>query len=281
MTVSDHAEVAVITPTRLRTDRIPYLLELHASLHQQDVEWQWILALDGVPISQLPARLRNDARVQTVLLPRAVGAGAARNFAMNEVSADWCTTADDDDLLPEGSLSARLRHAREHGLGWCAGWSADLHEDGAVSTWRCPTPPGFHEAGDVWGYWPNPEATIPIGPTTLLARTDLIRASGGYAALPQGEDYAYLVGITGTASGALLPTVVYHYRKHPEQMTAQPSYPAMESRARQFAWRHGKHLASLRAEITHRDSAFPRAVPRDHEHQFEHFRVTMGSHNTQ
>ncbi|MFE0055298.1 glycosyltransferase family 2 protein [Streptomyces sp. NPDC059003] len=267
MTVSHHADVAVITPTRLRSDRIPYLLELHASLEQQDAEWQWVLALDGVPISQLPAPLRDDPRVRTVPLPRAVGAGAARNFALNEVSAPWCTTADDDDILPEGSLSSRLRHAREHGLGWCAGWSADLHTDGAVSTWHCPTPPGFHEAGDVWGYWPNPDATIPIGPTTLLARTDLIRGSGGYAALPQGEDYAYLVGITGTASGALLPTVVYHYRKHPEQMTAQPSYPAMESRARQFAWRHGKHLAALRAEITDLGSAVSRALPRDHEHR--------------
>ncbi|MFJ3182550.1 glycosyltransferase [Streptomyces sp. NPDC086796] len=246
MSHSDTAEVAVITPTRLRAERVPYLLELYASLQRQGVPFQWVLALDGVPLSQMPAVLREDNRVVAVPLPRAVGAGAARNFALNEVMTAWCTTADDDDFLPEGSLSLRLEHARAHGLGWCAGWSADLHPDGSTTTWHCPTPPGFHEPGAVWRFWKTPDSTIPIGPTTLLARTDLIRGSGGYAALPQGEDYAYLVGITGGAPGALLPAVVYHYRKHPEQMTAHPSYPVMEARARVFAWRHGQHLAALR-----------------------------------
>ncbi|MFJ8706422.1 hypothetical protein ACIREB_09355 [Streptomyces anulatus] len=79
-----------------------------------------------------------------------------------------------------------------------------------------------------------------------LVRSDIVRAVGGYAALPQGEDYAYLVGVTSAARGALLPSVVYHYRKHAEQMTARPDYPAMELQARQFAWSHGQHLESLR-----------------------------------
>lgn len=245
-TTSEPPETAVITPTRLLPERIPYLLQLYASLRRQEAAWQWLLALDGATPAALPAELRRDSRVVPVVLPRAVGAGAARNFALNEVTATWCTTADDDDRLPEGSLAVRLRHARENQLGWCAGWSADLHFDGATTTWRCPTPPGLHQPGDVWRYWTAPDATIPLGPTTLLARTNLVRAAGGYAALPQGEDYAYLIGVTGQARGALLPEVVYHYRKHPSQMTAHPSYPAMEKRAREFAWRYGQHLASLR-----------------------------------
>ncbi|WEH20398.1 glycosyltransferase [Streptomyces sp. VNUA24] len=233
-----------MTPTRLLSERRLFLVELYESLCNQDVSWEWILSLDGVHLSGLPAELSGDPRVKVVTIPREVGAGAARNFALNEVSAKWCTTADDDDLLPEASLSARLAHACTYNLGWTAGWSADLHPDGSTTTWRCPTPPGFHAPGDVWCYWESPDATIPIGPTTLLARTNLIRGSGGYAALPQGEDYAYLVGITGTAHGALIPTVVYHYRKHPEQMTAHPSYPILESRARRFAYSQGKHLAA-------------------------------------
>ncbi|MGD3109328.1 glycosyltransferase family 2 protein [Streptomyces sp. YGL11-2] len=240
------AKVAVVTPTRLRPDRIPYLLELYASLRDQEVSWQWVLALDGVSEEGVPEVLRTDARVKVVALPRPVGAGAARNFAVNEVTADWLTTSDDDDVLPAQSLSVRLRYAQKHNLGWCAGWSADLHPDRSITTWRCSTPPGFHAPGDVWRHWANPNSTIPIGPTTLLARTEIVRASGGYAALPQGEDYVYLIGVTGAARGALLPTVVYHYRKHAEQMTAQPEYPAMELQARRFAWNHGKHLESLR-----------------------------------
>jgi hypothetical protein len=34
------AEVAVVTPTRLRPDRIAYLLTLYASLRDQDVSWE-------------------------------------------------------------------------------------------------------------------------------------------------------------------------------------------------------------------------------------------------
>ncbi|QFX85990.1 glycosyltransferase [Streptomyces sp. SYP-A7193] len=241
-----HAEVAVVTPTRLRPDRVAYLLELYASLRDQDVSWEWVLALDGVSEECVPEVLRTDARVKVVALPRPVGAGAARNFAVNEVTADWLTTSDDDDVLPAQSLSVRLRYAQKHDLGWCAGWSADLHPDRSTTTWRCSTPPGFRAPGDVWRHWATPDSTIPIGPTTLLARTAIVRASGGYAALPQGEDYAYLVGVTGAARGALLPTVVYHYGKHAEQMTAQPEYPVMELQARRFAWNHGKYLESLR-----------------------------------
>lgn len=240
------AEVAVVTPTRLRRDRLVYLLKLYASLRDQDVNWEWVLALDGASVEKVPEVLRTDTRVKVVALPRPVGAGAARNFAMNEVTAEWLTTSDDEDVLPAKSLSARFRYAQEHELGWCAGWSADLHPDSSITNWRCSTPPGFHAPGDVWRHWASPDSTIPIGPTTLLARTEIVRASGGYAALPQGEDYAYLVGVTGAARGALLPTVVYHYRKHSEQMTAQPEYPAMELQARRFAWNHGKHLESLR-----------------------------------
>ncbi|MET8130072.1 glycosyltransferase [Streptomyces sp. NPDC005231] len=241
-------EVAVVTPTRLRPDRIAYLMELYASLREQDVAWEWVLALDGVSEEVMPEVLRMDARVRVVALPRPVGAGAARNFAVNEVTADWLTTSDDDDVLPAQSLSARLRYAQKHDLGWCAGWSADLHPDRSINTWRCSTPPGFHAPGDVWRHWASPDWTIPIGPTTLMARTEIVRASGGYAALPQGEDYAYLVGVTGVARGALLPTVVYHYRKHAEQMTSQPEYLVMELQARRFAWEHGKHLEALRKE---------------------------------
>jgi hypothetical protein len=49
--------------------------------------------------------------------------------------------------------------------------------DGSTTLWRCPAPPGRHEAGDVWTYWKSPADTIPIGPTTILARTDLVRAA--------------------------------------------------------------------------------------------------------
>ncbi|MFE6031509.1 glycosyltransferase family 2 protein [Streptomyces niveus] len=116
------AEVAVITPTRLRPDRIAYLLELYASLCDQDVSWEWVLALDGVSEEGVPEALRTDVRVKVVPLPRPVGAGAARNFAVNEVTAEWLTTSD-DDVLPAQSLSVRLRYVAARPVDQPGGFS--------------------------------------------------------------------------------------------------------------------------------------------------------------
>lgn len=144
-------------------------------------------------------------------------------------------------------MSLRLNVLESAGVGWCAGWSQDQHPDGSTTLWRCPAPPGRHEAGDVWTYWKSPADTIPIGPTTILARTDLVRAApmGG---LVQGKDYCTALGVTALAPGILLPTPVYKYRKWDGQMTAQVGYGQLEAAAREHAWAYGR---SLRAVLRH------------------------------
>lgn len=241
----------MVIATQLRPDRLAFLVSMHASLCRQSVPWEAVVALDGADPARLPAALLADPRVRVLSLPRAVGAACARNLALNEVRTEFVNWADDDDEFTESAMALRLRVLEETGVGWCAGYSQDLHDDGSTVLWRCPTPPGRHEAGDVWAYWKDPADTIPLGPTTLLARTDLVRAApmGG---LVQGEDYCTLA-ITCLAPGILLPVPVYRYRKHAGQMTAQDSYVHLEAKARVFAHRFG---ASLRAaSLSLRDAA--------------------------
>jgi glycosyltransferase involved in cell wall biosynthesis len=243
--------ITVVIATRLREDRLGFLTALHTSLTGQRVPWEAVIALDGADPARLPTPLAADPRVRTLALPRPVGAACARNLALNLVRTPYVNWADDDDLFPDDAMAARLATLKQTGVGWCAGWSEDLHPDGTTRVWRCPTPPGWHEAGDVWTYWPSPADTIPIGPTTILARTELVRAApmGG---LIQGEDYMTAIGITSLAPGILLPQPVYRYRKHPGQMTAQPGYDQLESAAREHAWQYGRSLRSLtRREAVH------------------------------
>ncbi|WP_416987023.1 glycosyltransferase [Streptomyces sp. T028] len=222
---------------------------MHESLTRQQVPWEAVIALDGAAPARLPAPLAADDRVRVLPLPRPVGAACARNLALNEVRTDYINWADDDDEFSDHAMAVRLRVLEATGVGWCAGYSQDLHPDGSTTLWRCPTPPGRHEAGDVWTYWKRPEDTIPIGPTTILARTDLVRAApmGG---LVQGEDYIAALGITSLAPGILLPIPVYRYRQHPRQMTRQDSYHALEASARRHAWNFGR---SLRAALSRRE----------------------------
>ncbi|MFJ9979334.1 glycosyltransferase family 2 protein [Streptomyces cyaneofuscatus] len=246
--------MTVVVATRLREDRLGYLTALHASLTRQSVPWEAIIALDGAAPDRLPAPLAHDPRVRTLALPRPVGAACARNLALTQVGTPYVNWADDDDMFTDSAMALRLDALRTADVGWCAGWSEDLHRDGTTTPWRCPTPPGRHEAGDVWTHWPTPSDTIPLGPTTILARTELVRAApmGG---LVQGEDYCSLA-VTCLAPGIVLPLPVYRYRKHAGQMTAQHGYDQLESAAREHAWQYGH---ALRSAVQH-GAAHPKGL---------------------
>ncbi|WP_420036035.1 glycosyltransferase [Streptomyces sp. cg28] len=242
----------MVIATQLRSDRLAFLTAMHTSLRRQSVPMEIIISLDGTDPARLPAALAADSRVRTLYLPRPVGAACARNLALPEVRTEYLNWADDDDLFTTEAMALRLHTLETTGVGWCAGYSQDLHPDGTTTLWRPPTPPGRHEAGDVWRYWKDPADTIPLGPTTLLTRTDLVRAApmGG---LVQGEDYCSLA-VTCLAPGIVLPVPVYRYRKHPGQMTAQDTYDELEARSRAFAHGFG---ASLRAACLPRHGQEP------------------------
>ncbi|MFD4476435.1 glycosyltransferase family 2 protein [Streptomyces sp. NPDC058471] len=233
-------DITVVIATQLRPERLGYLVELHASLTRQTVPWEAVLVLDGADRALLPKPLAADPRIRVVELPRPVGAAAARNLGLRLVRTKYVCYSDDDDLLSDDSFAVRHQRITETGLGWVAGWSADLHPDGTITIWRCPTPPGVHQPGDVTGYWASPDAQIPLGQTMLLAHTDLVVAAGGHGGLPVGEDFVMVSGVTNLAPGELLPHVVYYYRQHAGQMTeGGPTYRDLRGPSRDFAFRHG------------------------------------------
>ncbi|MFH9957436.1 glycosyltransferase family 2 protein [Streptomyces roseolus] len=245
--------MTVVIATQLRLERLPYLEEMHASLARQTVPWEAVLVLDGADPQLLPGSVAADPRIRPLVLPRPVGAACARNLGLTQVRTEFVNWADDDDLFPDWSLGLRLEAFTDR-LGWVAGYSEDWLPDGTTRLWKCPTPPGYHAAGDVITYWPRPEDTIPIGPTTILARTRLVRAAGGMGGLVQGEDYMAAVGTSNLAPGVLLPVPVYRYRKWGGQMTAQLGYDQLEAAARNHAWQYGHSLRSIldsRADPVH------------------------------
>lgn len=253
-TVSRHDQpaVAVITPTGLRPDRLPFLEELYDSIcAQEGTSWEWIIAPNGPQADPdlIPSSITRDPRVRVAARPDP-GPAPARNTALAHVSAPRVTFADDDDRIAPLGLAIRNEHAITTGLRWVAGWSADWYpDDGTLSTWVCPTPVGRHEAGDVWTYWPSPEASKPpLGHCMLLTDTRLAQAVG-FGGLHKGEDYPYVMGVVARSAGELLPEVVYHRRVHPGQWTAADSYrDQAEFDARRHAWIKGRAERELLAE---------------------------------
>ncbi|WP_308251776.1 glycosyltransferase family 2 protein [Streptomyces albireticuli] len=219
--------MTVVIATQLREDRLEYLAAMHASLTRQSVPWEAVIAIDGADPARLPAPLAHDPRVRTLELPRSVGAACARNLALNEVRTEFCNWADDDDEFHDTAMAVRLQALKAEDVGWAAGYSEDLHPDGTTTLWKCPTPPGRHNPGSVWTYWKDPADTIPIGPTTILARTELMRAApmGG---LVQGEDYVAALGVTTLSPGVLLPVPVYRYRKHAGSLSSSACWASSQ-----------------------------------------------------
>jgi hypothetical protein len=239
-------QISVLTATDLRVERGAYLLELYSDLCAAQATWQWVLCIDGDHGRYLPEVLKRDPRVTSMRAGRQVGAAAARNLALGLADGYWVTSADDDDRLPRGSLDVRLAAAAKHRVGWVGGLLADLHDDELV-TWDCPAPRGRLAAGDLWRAWRAAEAAFPLGPTTLLVRTELMRRVGGWQGLPQGEDFGMVMAVSGATGGWMLDEVVYHYRKHAGQMMTAPEFPDLERAVRRITFERGRLLAHSRA----------------------------------
>ncbi|MFF0110002.1 hypothetical protein [Streptomyces hirsutus] len=103
----DQPDVAVITPTGLRPNRLLFLRDLYESLlAQEDMTWAWIVALNGpqADADRIPAAITRDARLKVVTRPGPDPA-PARNTVLNYVEAPCVAFA--DDRLPPCSLAVR------------------------------------------------------------------------------------------------------------------------------------------------------------------------------
>ncbi|WP_411978246.1 glycosyltransferase [Streptomyces scopuliridis] len=89
---------------------------MHASLTLQSAPWEALITLDGASPGRLPAPLAKDPRIRTLAPPRPVGAACARNLALTHVRTPCTNWADDDDVLPAGSLEVRYQRITETGL---------------------------------------------------------------------------------------------------------------------------------------------------------------------
>ena len=234
--------MSVLTPTQLSPARAEFLAELHADLCGSAVAWEWVIAVDGGRDRAVPAAIEADPRVRVLRIGRPVGAAYARNLALGIARGRYVTSVDDDDHVPCGSLEQRLHAIATLDLGWVAGRLADLR-DGVLSPWECGVSPGAKEPGDVWRSWSCPCLEFPLGPTTLLVEAGLLRSVGGWQGLPQAEDFGMVLAVTGRAPGMMLGDVVYAYRRHPDQFTAQPGFIELEPLVRHITYERGRLLA--------------------------------------
>ena len=202
-------EVTVVVPTR---DRPALLADALTSVGAQ--EWRaarTIVVDDG---SADPLRPPSGAAVELLRRPQPGGVAAARNRGLERVETEWVAFLDDDDLWAPAKLARQLEvaAAAHADFVWCAVVVVDARR----------RPVGLVPAADPGSLLSRLVRTNAIGsPSSVLARTELVRAVGGFdEELGLLADWDLWLRLAGAGTGSASREVLVAYTEHAGSMTA-------------------------------------------------------------
>ncbi|NUV32375.1 MULTISPECIES: glycosyltransferase family A protein [Streptomyces] len=215
-----------------------FLADAYASLCEQELpagwEWEWIVQEDG-RTEEVRAALPEDSRV-SFEQGRAGRAAMARTMALSRVAGRYLRVLDADDLLTPGALARDINALEaDPSLGWSTARVLDLLPDGSTVGFDSDPPEGVIERGAVLTHWRANEYRAQVHPATLAARADLVRALGGWMALPASEDTGLLLALNAVSRGYFSTETGLLYRKWPGQVTGHADHSEEVERAARMA----------------------------------------------
>ena len=180
-----------------------------------------LIVVDDGSADETPRGLAEvaDPRLRVLRNDVAQGVARARNRGVAAASAPWVAFLDDDDLWSPWKLRRQLDAVGAvEGAGFA--YAAAVFLDGAGAPLRPdPAPPAETvaralRARDVVG-----------GPSTVLARTELVRELGGFDdALSVLADWDLWLRLAELAPAVACPEVLVAYREHGDNMSAETAH---------------------------------------------------------
>ncbi|MFM7463983.1 MAG: glycosyltransferase family 2 protein [Cyanobium sp.] len=198
----------------------------HSLRHQESAaehpwEWEWLVQLDGPEPLHEP--LPDDSRIRQRANPVAFGPALSRTLALARARGALVKVLDADDQLTSGQLARELAVFRSHPeVGWLTSAALDLLPDGRCVAPGPEMPEGPIPIGSVAGWWHQNGRRLPVHPASLCVRIELLRALGGWMALPASEDTGLLLALNAVAHGWHLGQPGLLYRMWSSQLTASP-----------------------------------------------------------
>lgn len=239
--------ISVITAVHAASAQ--YLGDAYASLMQQELPqgwtWEWCVQEDGADVGAAAQLPTDDPRI-LISSGRRGGPHVARNLALSRASGAYIRTLDSDDQLTAGALAREIDVLTSHPeVGWTTAAVLDLLEDGTYSTFTLGNPdPGILPQQSMYHYWVQRHRPQ-VHPASLCARRHLVSLLGGWMAIPSSEDTGLLLALDAISPGWYIAEPGLIYRKHPGQMTNDPSHSSGKE------WEHRMSLIRERAEALH------------------------------
>jgi glycosyltransferase involved in cell wall biosynthesis len=211
--VTTKPAVTVVIPTRNRWTLFSSTA-LRAALDQEEVEHEIVVVDDG-STDETSMRLAELAgpRVRVVHHERPQGVARARNRGIREARGEWIAFLDDDDIWSTRKLRLQLDAARAVRAGFVYTGAVWIdHEFRLVQGHAPPNPatlaPSLLRSNVLWG-----------GSSNVLARTDFLRALGGFdERLSQLADWDLWIRLALAGSAAALDDVLVALLMHRESM---------------------------------------------------------------
>ena len=191
---------------------------LESQILPDGVSWEWLVQIDGGGDlrSTIP---EDDPRIKIDRNFKSFGPAIARNMALSRASGEFVKVLDADDLILPGQLSRDLSVLTQNPkIGWVTCRAADLLPDETVVDFHDDPEEGVLPNGYIHSYWLS-RGIPPVVPGTLMARTSLVLAMGGWSGTPLSGDTGLLLAMEAVSDGFYLRETGMLYRKWDEQIT--------------------------------------------------------------
>jgi glycosyltransferase involved in cell wall biosynthesis len=208
-------------------------------------ELEWVVQEDGVaPELGRVAKQFPFARYEAT--GEQLGIALTRNIALARVDGELVHVLDSDDLLLPDALAVAIRAFDEHpDVHWVAAQADDLLPDGTRLAFDLQFPTGYTPAGALNAVV-DASGEMPIHCAGVTARTDIVRALGGWVANPRSEDSALMVAVAELTPGYVTPEVTWLHRWHPAQTTGDSAWSTLRAESTDMVRQRLAALRSLR-----------------------------------
>jgi glycosyltransferase involved in cell wall biosynthesis len=222
-----------------------------------DWELEWVLQEDGAEpklgdyFEDIPYARYEANRQQ-------MGPAVTRNLGLSRVRGDIVQVLDHDDVLLPHALATLLPIFEDGSIYWAVGQADDLLPNGERMGFESAMPYGRIRAGAVNDWAIAHGGNWPIHCAGLMMRTALLRAIGGYTAIPFDDDIAMFAAFSEIADGYNEPTITWLYRIHPLQLHKSEMWKPRNEEGRRIAL---ERAVALRRSPLRLDPSIERPIP--------------------